>query len=387
MSRWHSYFNSSRTLLESYKGEEPFASFSQKYFAANKKFGSTDRKWITHLCYCYFRLGKALRSLPVEDGIMLSIFICSAAPNEFLKTLQPDWNERTSLPIDKKIAVSGFDITVDAIFPWSGELSPGIDKKEFILSHLQQPDLFLRLRPGKKAVVLQKLQQAGIGYRIVSDTCLALPNSSKVDVVLELDKEAVVQDLSSQRVAEFLLPVRSGGSTRVWDCCSGSGGKSLLLYDINPHIDLTVSDRRASILANLKKRFKIAGIKKYKCFVADHTAKPALRPGHFELIICDAPCTGSGTWSRTPEQLYYFDAARISEYATLQKRIISDILPLLQPGGYLLYITCSVFQKENEEVAEFLNEKFHLQHVKIELLKGYNEKADTMFAALLQKGL
>ena len=71
----------------------------------------------------------------------------------------------------------------------------------------------------------------------------------------------------------------------------------------------------------------------------------------------------------------------------LQKKIVSNLIPHLLPGGYLLYITCSVFSKENEEVIELIKEKFHLELVKMEILEGYNQKADTMFAALLkQKG-
>ena len=57
----------------------------------------------------------------------------------------------------------------------------------------------------------------------------------------------------------------------------------------------------------------------------------------------------------------------------------------LEPEGYLLYITCSVFKKENEEVVEFIKEKFNLHIIKMELLKGYDKKADTMFAALMKK--
>ena len=57
----------------------------------------------------------------------------------------------------------------------------------------------------------------------------------------------------------------------------------------------------------------------------------------------------------------------------------------LEPEGYLLYITCSVFKRENEEVIEFIKEKFNPGIIKMELLKGYDKKADTMFAALLKK--
>ena len=156
--------------------------------------------------------------------------------------------------------------------------------------------------------------------------------------------------------------------------------------DILGDVDLTVSDIRESILVNLKKRFAEAGIKKFKSFVADLTKadkKPA--DSKFDFIIADVPCSGSGTWSRTPEQLYYFNAEIISDYAVLQQKIIANAVTYLLPGGYFLYITCSVFEKENEEAVALLTEKFQLQEIKMELLQGYDKKADTMFTALLRK--
>ena len=153
--------------------------------------------------------------------------------------------------------------------------------------------------------------------------------------------------------------------------------------DILGDIDLTVSDVRDSILVNLKNRFATAEIRNYKSIIADLT-KPVskLKNAKFNLILADVPCTGSGTWSRTPEQLYYFDEKKINEYAALQKKILTIIIPHLATGGYLLYITCSVFKKENEAVIDLIKEQFHLELIKTELLKGYDKKADTMFAAL-----
>jgi 16S rRNA (cytosine967-C5)-methyltransferase len=66
----------------------------------------------------------------------------------------------------------------------------------------------------------------------------------------------------------------------------------------------------------------------------------------------------------------------------LQKKIIENIVPYVKPGGKLLYITCSVFKKENEDIAAYAEEKFKLILNRIEVLKGYEMKADTMFAAL-----
>jgi 16S rRNA (cytosine967-C5)-methyltransferase len=104
----------------------------------------------------------------------------------------------------------------------------------------------------------------------------------------------------------------------------------------------------------------------------------------FDLIIADVPCTGSGTWSRTPEQLYFFEERKTSEYAVLQKKIMTTVIPKLKPGGHLLYVTCSVFKKENEEMIRYIQDSFKLELVSLELMKGYDKKADTMFAALLK---
>ena len=322
----------------------------------------------------------------MEERILIGLFLCSDEPNEVLQELKAVWNEKAGLSVEEKISLIDSSISGQEIFPWQNELSESIEANEFIYSHLLQPDLFLRLRPGKEALVKQKLGAAAIPFDIISDTCLALPNSSKIDGVVALGKEAVVQDYSSQRVGEFLIPVRRGPSDRVWDCCAGSGGKSIMIKDVLGEIDLTVSDVRESTLVNLKKRFATAGIKSYKSIVADLT-QPInyFKDQSFNFILADVPCSGSGTWGRTPEQLNFFGDKKIEEYTTLQKKIISTLIPKLQPGGHLLYITCSVFKKENEDAVEFIKEKFHLELIKMELLKGYNKKADTMFAALLQK--
>jgi len=387
MSRYHSYLNNAEEILSRYHGDEPFASFLKKYFSANKKYGSRDRKQISHLCYCYFRMGKMCIGLPVKERILSGLFLCSGEPDEILQQLKPGWHEKVSLTANEKLSlVSCKDVTGN-IFRSAGQLSDDIDKDAFIISHLAQPDVFLRLRPGKEEMVIEKLKNAGIKFEAVSNSCLALPQSSKIDSVIELNKEAVVQDYSSQRVGELMLLMIDGSPLTVWDCCAASGGKSIMLHDLYPGIQLTVSDIRESILVNLKKRFREAGITKYKSIVTDLT-HPAVRPGStFDLIIADIPCTGSGTWGRSPENLFYFEEKRIDEYVSLQKKILSTVIPRLRPGGYLLYITCSVFKKENEGAINFIQENSGLRVIKMEVLKGYSKKADTMFAALLQQPL
>ena len=381
MSRFHSYLNSAKEILSIYQGEEPFTSFLKKYFAQHKKFGSTDRKRIGHLCYCYFRLGKNSTDLPIEEKILTGLFLCSSQSNETLSLLKPELSEKINLSLQEKL--SSINCQLSSVSPWVDELSENISQEKFCESFFIQPDLFLRLRPGKENTVKQKLQNAGIDFKTISDSCLALDNSTKIDSIIELDIEAVVQDHNSQQIQKFF----PGKKTKVWDCCAGSGGKSIMLYDLDAKIELTVSDIRESVLANLKKRFERAGISKYKNFVADLTHGSGLTTQNFDLIIADVPCTGSGTWSRTPEQLFYFDKNSIEKFSNLQQKIVSNVVPHLQQGGYLLYITCSVFKKENEEMVKYIQKQFNLELIKMEVLKGYDKKADSMFAALLRKEL
>jgi 16S rRNA (cytosine967-C5)-methyltransferase len=392
--RFHSYLNSAKKIIDSYKGDVPFAAFLKKYFNANKKYGGKDRKQIATLCYNFYRLGKAVPQLPVDEKIIVAVFLCEERSNDFLQFHKPEWNEIITKPLAEKMDIAGFSLT--DVFPWAEELSNGIDAELFRYSFFYQPDLFLRIRPGKKEAVIKKLQYAGLPFELMSDDCIPLPNSTKIDAILEIDKEVVVQDYNSQKVLNFLKDEKSSISNQasgimhpvsVWDCCAASGGKSMLAYDIlKAQIELTVSDIRESILSNLKKRFETAGIKNYHSFIAD-LAVNNLQPStfNFQFVICDAPCTGSGTWSRTPEQLYYLKRKTIDVYVALQQQIVSNVIPHVKEGGIFIYITCSVFKNENEDMVNFIKEKFHLQLLQMELLKGYDKKADSMFTAVFKK--
>ena len=385
MSRYYSYINSAKEIINRYNGEEPLSSFLKKHFSSNKKFGSKDRKSISHLCYCYYRLGKAATAnLPIEERILTGLYLCSNESNEILAALKPEWDKKVYLPVSEKLLIINYSLLVTEVFPSKEELSNGIDHKKFCESFFIQPDVFLRVKPGKKESVIKKLKESDLQFQVIDNT-LALTNATKLEDIVEIDTEVVVQDYNSQRTGEFIKSA-IGDQTpgiRVWDCCAASGGKSIMAYDIDPNIDLTVSDIRESILINLRKRFARAGIKDYHSFIADLANDKFQTPNtKFQVIICDTPCSGSGTWSRTPEQLYFFKEHEIERYSALQKRIVSNVIPHLNNKGSFIYITCSVFKKENEEVVEFIKQNFHLQVKQMEILKGYDKKADSMFVAV-----
>lgn len=390
MSRFHSYLNTAREIIQRYKGEEPLSSFLKKFFSGNKKYGSKDRKSITHLCYCYFRWGRAGMSSPIEERILSGLFLCSAKPDEILESLRPEWNEKVQLPFEQKLLIVDQSLYFGDVFPFKDELSDGVEYEKYTESFFIQPDLFLRIRPDKENVVVKKLKEASMQFTFLTNSCIALPNASRVENIIELNKEALIQDYNSQKTGAFLTDLKPSDpdiQLHVWDCCAASGGKSILTKDILGNIQLTVSDIRESVLINLNKRFAQAGIGNYKSFVADLTIASPLPGSFYDLIICDAPCTGSGTWSRTPEQLFYFDDKKIEEFADRQRKIVLSVIPSLKPGGYLLYITCSVFKKENEEIKSFMANQFGMEVKKESILKGYDKKADTMYASLLKKPL
>lgn len=390
MSRYYSHINSAQKIIEAYSGAEPFASHLKKQFAANKKFGSKDRKQITQLCYCYFRFGKSLHGVSIEEKLLAGLFLSSRTSNELLQHLKPEWNDVIEMQLEKKLKLLNAVVDASSIFPFTKELSEGIDADEFAFSHLQQPDLFLRIRPGRKETVLHQLRSADVSFQLMGDNTIALPNATKIEEIIMLNKDAVVQDYSSQRVGEFLENLQSEIENKkwnVWDCCAASGGKSIMAKDVLGEIDQTVSDVRESILINLKKRFQEAGIRNYKSFIRDLSLHSPLttHQSAFDLIIADVPCSGSGTWGRTPEQLSFFQSVSIDTYCSLQKKIISNAITQLKPNGYFLYITCSVFKKENEDNIDWMKQELNLQLVKQKVIKGYSLKADTMFAALLKK--
>jgi len=394
--RYQSYFNSALTIINSYKGGAPLVHHLKQYFAAHKKHGSTDRRTIAHLCYTYYRLGVSIKEFDTDKGLQLAIFLCEAKPGNWALLFEPSWIAAWNASdgsLDKKLdfikeVYPGYNPS--AIFPFAAHLSSGVDAPAFNRSHLIQPDLFVRIRPKHEDVVASKLNKAQINFEKITASCLRLASGTKLDEVLLINKEAVIQDYSSQQIADmYALAVEFADSKkRIWDCCAASGGKSILAVDTFGQIKLTASDMRASILRNLQTRFAAAGMSGYQSFAVDLTSAHDLR--NFaklaDLIICDAPCTGSGTWGRTPEHLAFFDEASIDNFRQLQQTIITNTLHYVAVNGYFLYSTCSVFAAENEAQVKFITNNFpDFKLVHQQLFTCYTQKADTMFTALFQK--
>ena len=372
-------------ILGNYPAETPLSKFLPGFYRQNKQMGSNDRRVANRLMYNYFRLGKALYNTPTEDRLIVAEFLCNTQINSFLQHFKPEWALCIGFDIDEKLKLVKTaypDFKLTDVFPWSAELSEGIDKQAFLKSFFVQPDLFIRVRKGFEQNVKSVLAKESITFKDEGNGCFSLPNGTRLETLFPQQNFFEVQDLSSQQTSNYFKPEKWDAW---WDACAASGGKSLLLHELEPNLKLVVSDIRESILANLDERFQQAGLIKYQKKILDLTQNvdPELHNYEFDGIILDAPCSGSGTWGRTPEMISQFESQKISFFQKLQQSIARNVVKYLKPGKPLIYITCSAFKSENEANVDFLVKEIGLKLEKQTVLKGYENKADTMFVARL----
>src|SRR6201991_3582739 len=165
----------------------PLYAWLKSYFRDNKQMGSRDRRLLSTLVYGFYRLGHAVKGLSVEDRMLAGLFLCNDQPAEFLQYFRPEYDEKATLPLGEKISFfqtqpAGAGFRVTDIFPWKEELSAGIDHEAFCLSFLRQPDLFLRIRPGRGQEVLDRLNHifsSGQAQPVTAQSGPALPTTSR----------------------------------------------------------------------------------------------------------------------------------------------------------------------------------------------------------------
>jgi 16S rRNA (cytosine967-C5)-methyltransferase len=171
----------------------------------------------------------------------------------------------------------------------------------------------------------------------------------------EMDASAPQMDDGSRLVAELAAAAMPDAGARVWDCCAAPGGKTLMLALRLESAEILASDVSAKRLALMSARLRrFAYAERVRTVVADASAdtrKDGLE-GAFDLILCDVPCSGTGTLARNPEIRLRLKPEEFARQATRQKAILAGALARLAPGGRLVYSTCSLEAEENERVVE-----------------------------------
>jgi len=162
-----------------------------------------------------------------------------------------------------------------------------------------------------------------------------------------LDGLVELQDVASQAVAEA-VPLAAGA--RVLDYCAGGGGKTLAMGARLP-LQLFAHDAEPRRMGDLPERAERAGL---SVRLLDTAA--VVRAAPFDLVLADAPCSGSGSWRRDPEGKWRLTEARLAGLCALQAQILDHCAGLVSARGRLAYATCSLLDAENRtQIVQFLD--------------------------------
>ncbi len=169
-----------------------------------------------------------------------------------------------------------------------------------------------------------------------------------------------VQDEGSQLVSELTGAV---AGMQVLDYCAGAGGKSLALSTaMDNHGQVFAHDAEKVRLAPIFDRIRRAG--SHNIQVVSKQGELAPLEGHMDIVLVDAPCTGSGTWRRRPDAKWRLTQRQLDARKAEQAAILDKAAGYVKRGGLMAYVTCSVFQEENgEQVTAFLERSGHFEPV------------------------
>lgn len=164
-----------------------------------------------------------------------------------------------------------------------------------------------------------------------------------------------IQDEGSQVAA---LLSGAGPRKQVLDLCAGAGGKTMALAALMQNTgQLYAYDHDRNQLKPIFERVKRAGVRNLQVLRAgDEAAIDALGP-RFDVVLVDAPCTGTGTWRRRPDAKWRVKPEALKARTDEQRTVLKRAAALVKPGGRLVYVTCSLLPEENTvQIARFLEE-------------------------------
>lgn len=163
-----------------------------------------------------------------------------------------------------------------------------------------------------------------------------------------------VQDEGSQLIA---LACEPSDGERIVDLCAGAGGKSLALAAAAPGAQILATDSNRARLSKLPPRTERAGARIETRLLSPpgELDQLAERKGAADLVLIDAPCSGSGTWRRNPEGRWRLTPDRLERLVAVQQRLLDIGAELVRPGGRLVYAVCSLLSREGAgQIERFL---------------------------------
>lgn len=241
---------------------------------------------------------------------------------------------------------------------WIGMIRKAYPEQwQAILASANTPGpLTLRInrRQGSRTDFCQLLEQANMGYECVGEDAVVLQQAVPVSQIPGFEQGlCAVQDAGAQLAAQ-LLPLQDG--MRVLDACAAPGGKTAHILE-RADVQMWALDIEPQRLARVQQNLMHLQLMSDKVHLlqADAADTASWWDGqYFDVIMADVPCTASGIVRRHPDIKWLRQYEDIGKTAALQRQIVQALWQTLAPGGYFLYITCSIFPQEGEEQAAFI---------------------------------
>jgi 16S rRNA C967 or C1407 C5-methylase (RsmB/RsmF family)/NOL1/NOP2/fmu family ribosome biogenesis protein len=238
---------------------------------------------------------------------------------------------------------------------------PGFERENFIDAHQNfESPTSIRINPFKKSKQKDSKQVPWCPEGFYLDT----RPSFTFDPLFHAGAY-YVQEASSMFIAHILTHIKTDEPAKILDLCAAPGGKSTLINSAMTADDLLVANEiiktRVPILADNLSKWGTAN-----SIVTNNDPKDFNRlNGFFDIILVDAPCSGSGMFRKDPAAMDEWSEANVNLCHQRQERILADIYPTLAEDGYLIYSTCSYSHQENEDILDWLCSEFALETVRI----------------------
>ena len=321
----------------------PADSVVTRYFKQRRYAGSSDRRSVRDLVF------RAIRRSSETPDSGRSAILGLVQDEPEMRSLFGEARGPEPLSDDEPVAESGF------VPGWlTSELSPLVGADEW-RALLERAPLDLRVNVARASREEILAQFSGSEVTPHSPWGLRLPSDTRVDDHPAYAKGLVeVQDEGSQLIALACEP-RAG--ERILDLCAGAGGKSLALAAAAPGTHILATDSNRARLSKLPARAERAGAVVQTQLVNPPNELAELSDWHgmADLVLIDAPCSGSGTWRRNPEGRWRLTAERLDRVVALQQRLLEIGATLVKPGGRLVYAVCSLLSREGAaQIERFL---------------------------------
>lgn len=216
---------------------------------------------------------------------------------------------------------------------------------------LERPVEWIRVNLQKTSapVLAQKLGLTGAS--ILYDRYIQVPEDAKLKAILESDAfangEFSLQNPSAYEVVK-LLDLKP--NQKVWDACAAPGGKSALMAEMEPALDILASDVSEFRVEKMHDLVDRLGLKNVRLECIDVLACNGVVDGKFDRVLLDVPCSNMGVMARRPESKYRITPESVKELAELQYGILESASAMLAQDGVLVYATCSPDPVETMQV-------------------------------------